>query len=64
VFLKKVPESRLQIFLQNDDFLLLVERNMQQKSWALLEQRGQGRKQLMRQFRDVVVRVMAAVKEG
>ncbi|MEM5535175.1 GNAT family N-acetyltransferase [Neptuniibacter pectenicola] len=64
VFLKKVPESRFQIFLQNDDFLLLVERNMQQKSWALLEQRGQGRKQLMRQFRDVVVRVMAAVKEG
>ncbi|WP_420555119.1 tRNA(Met) cytidine acetyltransferase TmcA [Neptuniibacter marinus] len=64
LFLKKVSENRLQIFLQNNDFRLLMERNMQQRSWALLEKRGQGRKQLMRQFREVVLRIMAVVKEN
>jgi tRNA(Met) cytidine acetyltransferase len=53
-FLDKVDDKKLHQLLENDDFVLLVERNLQQKSWSVLEQQGQGRKQLMRQLRNVV----------
>ena len=53
-FLDKVDDKKLHQLLENDDFVLLVERNLQQKSWSVLEQQGQGRKQLMRQLRGVV----------
>ena len=53
-FLDKVDDKKLRQLLENEDFILLVERNLQQKSWSVLEQQGQGRKQLMRQLRIVV----------
>ena len=54
-FLDQIDDRTLQIFLHNEDFILLIERNLQQKNWATLELRGQGRKQLMRQLREVVL---------
>jgi len=53
----------LQIFLHNEDFILLIERNLQQKNWATLELRGQGRKQLMRQLREVVLLLLEHVEK-
>lgn len=63
-FLDQIDDRTLQVFLHNEDFVLLIERNLQQKTWAALELRGQGRKQLMRQLREVVGVLIGLIGEG
>ncbi|MFY0676133.1 MAG: tRNA(Met) cytidine acetyltransferase [Neptuniibacter sp.] len=49
-----VDNETLLHFLQNPDFVLLLKRNLQQRSWEQLEVDGQGRKHLMQQLRKVI----------
>ncbi|WP_286237212.1 tRNA(Met) cytidine acetyltransferase TmcA [Neptuniibacter halophilus] len=58
--LSGIDEARLMTLLQNADFCLLLERNLQQKSWGELERRGQGRKQLVRQLRQALIELLPA----
>ncbi|MGH1461323.1 MAG: tRNA(Met) cytidine acetyltransferase TmcA [Neptuniibacter sp.] len=59
-FLDWVGSEQLLMYLDNPDFGLLIQRNLQQKSWAALEQNGQGRKQMMTQMRQVVALMLDA----
>ncbi|WP_292954289.1 MULTISPECIES: GNAT family N-acetyltransferase [unclassified Neptuniibacter] len=63
-FLDKLDDKKLNQLLENNDFVLLVERNLQQKSWSVLEQQGQGRKQLMRQLREVVRALIGLISDS
>ncbi|MCP4595074.1 GNAT family N-acetyltransferase [Neptuniibacter sp.] len=61
-FLDRVDAAELQVFLSNQDFVLLLKRNLQQLSWDELEQNGQGRKQMMKQLRSVVSLMLEQVR--
>lgn len=53
-FLQTATAQRLQSLLPNPAFQLLIKRNLQQQSWQQLASDGQGRKQMMRQMREIV----------
>lgn len=53
-FLDWVDNATLKAFLLNPDFTLLVQRNLQQKSWPTLEKDGQGRRQMVVQLRNII----------
>ena len=60
-FFRTVEVSRLQRLLPNPAFRLLLQRNLQQQSWQQLERDGQGRKQMIRQLREVVALIFFTV---
>jgi len=57
-FLDQVEDEQLQALLENSDFCLLLQRNLQQKNWQKLELQGQGRKQMMRQLRAATAQLL------
>ncbi|WP_415894932.1 tRNA(Met) cytidine acetyltransferase TmcA [Neptuniibacter sp. PT34_22] len=60
-FLDQVEDKQLEMLLENEEFMLLIERNLQQKSWEQLEVRGQGRKQMMRQLKSITALLLEKV---